>query len=399
MSIRYALTVLLSFVGPAFASDLVFGPAVNLSQSDDYPSQVPAIAMGGGGIYVAWLEQIGGTDYVYFTRSLDLGITFSTPINLSNFPGGVASIAADEFGEVFVVWPGAPGIRFAYSTDHGETFSPKTTLPETRGCSDPSIAVDHQGVIYVAWNDPWYQPDHRGKGAVRCSRWDRRTFTITGEAAFSRPAFIGAPYMEAPNITGRAGGGVALVLAAPGINDRQDIFFTQSSDGIRFDPLTNISRNRMLSYGATVAADRFGRVFTFWHDFDAGNSWDSEVVLCTYAGGGSLPFVENLSQDPDGKDTAGHDHNVVVDASGVVTVMWGKSPSTSPPKLVLRRSFDGGRTFGPLQVIPTDPNGSSPAWPTMAVDSEGRIGFAYQQAVYSSIDILFMIASTPPWHR
>src|SRR5262245_6749987 len=194
---RSVLVLLLTAL--ARADELSFSPFVNVSKSNDYPSQVPAIAMGAGGIYITWLEQIDGADRIYFSRSLDLGRHFSTPVAIAGAPAGwYPDIAADDLGGVYIVWPAGPGLRFRYSTDRGETFSPTSTVPDTRRGSDESIACDEQGTIHLAWRQSGYGPSTRtgGTTSVFYSIWDRHALTITGAPSFSPPTLIGLHYME-----------------------------------------------------------------------------------------------------------------------------------------------------------------------------------------------------------
>lgn len=376
------IALVLASTASGRGDELTFSPIVNVSDSND-PSQIPSMAMGGGGIYIAWLEQVNATDYVYFSRSLDLGRTFSTPVNLSKFPGGRPAIAATDFGEVFLMWPGF----FTYSVDRGATFAPKTAVR----IGSHSIACDELGTVHVAWAEPT-GPRTRtgGTSGVFYSQWNRRVHPLAGRPSFSEPVLIAMEHFNSPAVASRPGGGACLALtgAGPkGINDYSEIWFTQTRDGISFDPLVNLSHTPLQSTSASVATDPFGIPYVVWNDSLFA---DPEVWMSVVTGPASSPR-RNVSDDPERLDATSGARNVVVDPLGVVTVLWQRT--ISGLEIVVRRSLDGGRTFDPTQVIPVDYVNGAPTWVTGAVDSKRRIAITWQQGT----DIFSVLASPPPF--
>ena len=63
-----------------------FGSNLNLSNNLD-ASIIPQISAFGNNVYVTWIEDTSTNDETAFTESNDNGLTFSSPINLSNNPG------------------------------------------------------------------------------------------------------------------------------------------------------------------------------------------------------------------------------------------------------------------------------------------------------------------------
>lgn len=148
-----------------------------------------------GNAYVCWSRFIGnGKNKIYFSRSTDMGETFSRPVALSGGPGmgypQGCDIAVEADGDVYVTWrtyagpsSNAPdGLAFARSADGGASFAParfiRSIVPYapndgTRDCGDgpyacpsgyvfariplePRVTADQTGVlpgVYLVYNE------------------------------------------------------------------------------------------------------------------------------------------------------------------------------------------------------------------------------------------------------
>jgi hypothetical protein len=106
-----------------------------------------------------WSNDIPFKD-VLVSRSTDSGSTFMTPISLAQ--GAAASLQGTIYkdGNIYVVWAGDPtastGIYFSSSIDHGVTFAPQVLLSfagatGTVPPASPQIAADAAGNLYVIW--------------------------------------------------------------------------------------------------------------------------------------------------------------------------------------------------------------------------------------------------------
>jgi BNR repeat-like domain len=121
------------------------------------------------GFYLAYVQRANGVSNVMFRRS-PAGGTFAPPIRVSEREGDGAvrnenppKVAVSNRGDVYVCWANERArwkgnIRFARSTDEGNSFSPAVSLNsdadgEPAGHAFQSIAVDRQGRIYVVWID------------------------------------------------------------------------------------------------------------------------------------------------------------------------------------------------------------------------------------------------------
>jgi hypothetical protein len=95
---------------------------------------------------------------VIFTRSTDLGFTFTEPVDISRSPGKAfePEIAVDPNDGVNVVWEddrdGAKAIMFTRSSDGGATFSTPLKISQgTSAAAESHIAIDKSGRVYVSW--------------------------------------------------------------------------------------------------------------------------------------------------------------------------------------------------------------------------------------------------------
>ena len=151
----------------AYSNDggITFSTPKNISNNTGL-SAFPQIAVSGSNVYAVWYDETSGNGDIFFAASTDFGLTFSTPINISNNEGD--SSFGPRFGEsageievsgnnVYVVWkdntPGNYEIFIAVSIDAGQTFGPPKNISNNGGISEfQEIAILGQNV-YVVWSD------------------------------------------------------------------------------------------------------------------------------------------------------------------------------------------------------------------------------------------------------
>jgi hypothetical protein len=155
------------FDGQAYGvipKSLYFGNNLNISQ-DNSTSEFPQIATSGNKVYVVWEEENEGTNgkkEIFFTSSLDGGITFGSIKNLSETNGtSEFPQIATSGNKVYVVWEeeneGTNGKKEIYlrpSSDDGSSFKLIRNISRTlTGTSQfPQIAASGNNV-YVVWVD------------------------------------------------------------------------------------------------------------------------------------------------------------------------------------------------------------------------------------------------------
>jgi len=122
-------------------------------------------------VYHTWHEG----NVMHFSRSTDLGLSWSTPITVSGGQNGIGSdITSDSAGNVYYFWPafGSQKILLVKSTDGGLTFGSSVEVDDTEGSFIFPIPVfetrevflyvsadtdrsggSFDGRIYAAWTD------------------------------------------------------------------------------------------------------------------------------------------------------------------------------------------------------------------------------------------------------
>jgi hypothetical protein len=146
-----------------------FGPNVRIDHQDD-PDCVllwPAIAVGPGtgsvqSVYVVFEYDsmlIGSRADIMFQRSTDAGRTW-LPADVIVGPGNPGAtdpdIATDRKGNIYVVYLDSlsRNLCCVRSTDGGTTWSPATKINDAYSqVGTARIAVDSAGILFCAWND------------------------------------------------------------------------------------------------------------------------------------------------------------------------------------------------------------------------------------------------------
>lgn len=142
---------------------------VTVSTSADYDKTWIACDNGAtspyrGTCYAEWDNVTNGGE-ILMSKSTDGGLTWSSPVGTADSATGLGGqIAIQPDGTVVVPFyngnTASPEILSFYSTDGGTTWSSSALIAATqpatipvRGETDPQVAVDSNGQIYVAWYD------------------------------------------------------------------------------------------------------------------------------------------------------------------------------------------------------------------------------------------------------
>ena len=316
--------------------------AVNASQT--YPS----IAIGPNeSVHIAWRDYRndqdrefvpgGGVDGIndpdiYYSKSEDGGATFSLNVKVNDGVGDFQTthmhrfIGVDHDGKIHVVWTddrkGKADIYYANSTDGGLAFNPNIRVSDGNGsASEPSLAVDSEGIIHVVWMDSrnesagtriFYSRSQDGgesfgrnvmidsstgtlaqhnseiavSGSVVGVVWDdpysRRVYSSVscdGGDSFSEPKPVsdsGLVLELAPSIALNDSGYIAVAWMDKRTSDF-DIYFSDSYNfGETFGASVRVNDDAtsQSQHQPSLATDGNGYAYVVWMDYRSGTDWD-----------------------------------------------------------------------------------------------------------------------------
>src|SRR6266481_3419928 len=348
----------------------------------------PRIAVDSGGtINVVWQDSpdFYRTSNVFFSRSSDGGITFSTPMNLSGTSNSAfystPQIAVHNAGNISVVWESDTGnlaIWFSGSTDGGATFSaPKMLSTNTAGSIDPQIAVDKNGNINVLWED-----DLAGHSDISFSRSADNGATFSSPMNLSNPFGNSLANSNSPRLAPDLLGNINVVWAndSPG---NFEIFISRSTDGgVNFSGPKNISRSSTFSSNPFIAVDAGGNINVVWADIEPAD-FNTDIFFARSSdGGATFSTAQNVSR------SSGFSSNpwLTVDAGANINVSW-EDNTPGNRDIFFARSTDSGATF-PAPVNLSADSGLSLA-AQIAADKNGNINVAWQDHTPGISQIFF----------
>lgn len=267
-----------------------FGSPVNLSNNLGF-SEHPQLSASGSSVYAAWADNTLGNREVLFSRSTDYGTSFEGSRNLSNSTSDSHNQELAAFVDnVYVVWVERDkqentSILFRPSTDGGTTFNETISIGSQASVgSFPKIAA-YGDDVYVAWN---VIEDGTDDGLYFAKSSDRgSTF---GDITKLGEDISGESQIAAYN------GTVFLVSGGLDSAEVDSLFLMKSVDGGETfaDPVQIDADGQFVNpLNVEVASDDPNVVYVAGQVFSGGNE---EILLLTVSGSNATSVV-NLSKN------------------------------------------------------------------------------------------------------
>lgn len=245
-----------------------FAVPVNVSKSGT--AHFPALAVDTDDrVHVAWEDTRAGQSQIFYAHSDDEAASFSAAVNLSRsmVPARSVSLAIGPDDAVYATWVTEHGITIQRSTNAGGQFSAyasytagDTVLPAT-----PSTVVDAAGTLHLSWGET--VPDSSSSsGVIRSVRYAQ----VPANAALSTPLLLDeGKTLSQPTLAADAEGKVYVAYRN---EDDKDIYLVRSSDGgLQFSAPANVTRNAGISLDPSLVVDGAGTLYLVWTDTSDGN--------------------------------------------------------------------------------------------------------------------------------
>ena len=229
----------------------------NVRADDDgkgQPDTKPDLVVFNETVYIVYEDTRDGDSDIRIVNSTDGGYSYnpSTRVDdtdINSFPGDDASdqsepdIAVDSLGNLYVVWrdnrDGNDDIYFSKSTDGGDTWSANVRVDDGGwwGQYSPCVPVDKYGDIYVAWAD------------------ERNSATLTQTDIFFTKSTDGGTSFDSPSVQVDDAGSGYKNQEAPDIlvDDQGLVFVVWADERIGdFDIYSSISYDAGSSFNSNV---------------------------------------------------------------------------------------------------------------------------------------------------
>jgi Secretion system C-terminal sorting domain/BNR repeat-like domain len=271
-----------------------WGTETRLTANDSFSSSNPVAASIGSVFHLIWEDGRDGNEEIYYKRSTDGGLSWSTDVRLTNNTAVSYSPSITVSGSVLhVVWyddrDGNNEIYYKRSTDGGISWGADTRLSSTPYVSEATTVAASGSNVHVVWAD-----ERDGNREIYYKRssndglnWET-DFRLTNNTGYS----------EAPSIT--VSGSNVHVAWQDNRDGNFEVYYKRSTDGgTTWGPdtrLTNAPGNSLRTF-STVSGTA---VHVVWMDERDGN-W--EIYYKRDPTGNPLsvpPSPPNLISPPNG---------------------------------------------------------------------------------------------------
>ncbi len=377
-----------------------FGPNVQVDRPPAYSAGAPSLKVGSDGVaylaFTGWGGSVTQAD-IFFTKSLDGGQTWTTPVRVNNDAGGAnqaePALALDNANHIYIAWTdsrnGNNDVFFAKSTDGGLSFSANVRANDvtTNSQAEPDVAVDpvNPTIVHTAWTDTRSAvtgPDIYYANSTDGGLSFNPSVRVNNDATASEQ---GEPRIAtAPNRD------VYLAWSDPRTAARgRDIYFSKSSDrGASWAP--NIPVNDDTGAAAqgepTIATDVAGMIYVAWTDYRNPNT--APDIYATRSSNAGASFAANVRVNDETGAVTQLIPNIAANA-GKVQAAWTDSRTVGSTSWdIYTSSSVDGLAWSPNVRVNDDPVSNIFQYdPSIAIDQAGDVFAAWLDTRTSGQDV------------
>lgn len=369
---------------PAYAGSRLLGDNVQVTddgfnQTEFGEANNPDVAANGYRVYAVWEDTRDDYDdaEIYFAQSTNGGASWSSNVNISQGVDNAIglsdpAVAADATGWVYVVWanpyPPAPAEYAVYmsrSSDNGQTFE----IPWMLGYHayeyysfKPKIAVEPTGgYVYVVINAPWTSSTYDiyvRRSSDHGENWENWQWINDVDGAG-----ISEAYSQGPDMDITASDAMVCVAWEDGRDGYMRIYGDCSTDHG-----TTWSADFAISPSGVTAANPHLSLAPDSALYAAYQVDDKIYVRRSTNKGASWSDPVQVAADV-ASSPAWQNWDMAVDGNGTVAILWRSSDTLS-----LSTSIDDGQSFTTLSGI--QDSGTSPRHPAIAAGGSGDYAHA-----------------------
>ena len=361
-----------------FLTQAQFNPPVRLTYSDSISylsyNNAQCIAVSGQNVHVTWTDRRDGAGEVFYKRSLDGGINWTTDLRLTaddNIFSGRPTIATWN-NQVHIVWmdrrDGNNELYYKRSNNNGNTWSDDVRLTNNGSNSEyPSMALDFQ-TLQLVWND-----DRDGQNEIYYKRSINGGLSWTGDIRITNQA--GDSFKPSIAISDT----LVHVVWEDLRNGTSEIFYKNSTNkAMTWGNDTKLSNSTTDCYSPCISAN--GDIaFATWDDNRTANS---EIYGRRTINGGV-----SWSADANYTNTGGDSYDAFHAFSGTYMSMIFTESNNNDPDIYLKFSSDAGLTWNNF-INSIDVNFSDSGQPFLAIEG-AAVHVLYQDDNNGNLEIMY----------
>ncbi len=263
------------------------------------PSGLKSVGINGDNIHVVWHDNRNGESEIYYKRSTNKGVSWTSDTRLTNAPGYSVRPSIAVYGSVLhVVWEsnrdGISEVYYKKSTNNGSTWTADLQLTNDNFDSY-SVSVAAEGYVHVVWMDYRF-----GDAEIYYKRsidggvnWgvDTRLTNNSADQKYPEISMVGSILH------------VVFEDERNGITNSEIYYKRSANNGVNWGSDTRLTNSSGQSWNPFVSAsgsyvhavwddDRWGNdEILYKRSTDDGVNWSSDARLTNNAGDSYIPSI------------------------------------------------------------------------------------------------------------